>query len=85
MSKNEPDIRQQLKDIYNESRRMAMLRTNSPIDYMVESVEALISQTVSSVIEAGRVDGMFIEWNGLNLADIKLMDEELQRLLGREV
>lgn len=34
----------------------------------------------AEVIESGRVDGMFIEWNGLNLADIKDMYAHLAQL-----
>lgn len=31
----------------------------------------LFATLCAEVMESGRVDGMFIEWNGLNLADIK--------------
>ena len=38
----EDELRDKLKNLYNESRRMAMLRTGSPIDHMVDGAMELI-------------------------------------------
>lgn len=46
---NTEDLREQLVELYNESRRMGMLRVGSPIDHMVDGAIALLTTRLKKV------------------------------------
>lgn len=47
--------------------------------YSRQDVKAICEK----VIEAGRVDGMFIEWNGLNLSDIAKQRQSIDSIIDK--
>lgn len=71
------DLREQIKDLLRKGDSLKFL-----YDEQATAILRLCEAAALAALEKSRADGMFIEWNGLNLFDIATAQANIHSVFG---